>query len=246
MKNSSFLLFLTNSCFMKVSIRPFLLLFLFIASLSCNPITRIAQGKEIISDEQDSISNLLVFPAYSNIGIVEQRDYGVDDKALADKAEHEIGALLSEFLPSDMEKKFILSDEITRENLAASGKRLVKSLKKSFNPKKAKVPEYLLQILEERDQDYGLFIMQIGFTRTYENMSKEVLRRRDLGMATLGIYNTYPYSSYSAMFGFLIDRKKKSVIRYKELRWPNKEPNDKYIIRAQVRDIILTSFQLGE
>ncbi|RYF93123.1 MAG: hypothetical protein EOO00_06540 [Chitinophagaceae bacterium] len=230
---------------MKLSIRGIFFSFLALTTLCCNPISRIARGTEIVNDHSDTIQRLLIFPTYAHIDMIENRDMGNNNEKLSQLATNEIYSQLSEFLPATLNKHFMQGDALVKESIAGEGHRLIKSLRKSFNPKTAKVPDYLLQVLDAQNQDYGLLILQVGFTRTHDNMVKETLRRENQDWRSLGIYQVRPYSSYSAMYGFLIDRKKQRVIRYKELRWPNKEPNDKYIIRTQVRDIILTSFRLG-
>jgi hypothetical protein len=244
MKTRNFLILLSDSRFMKFTLYYSFFL-LAIAILSCNPVSRMARGKEMVNDHRDTIQSVLIFPAFSNIDIVEKRNAGIANEALSQKAENEIHEQLAGFLSSSMDLQFMDKDALIKESASSAGMQLIKSLRKSFNPKTAKVPEYLMQVLDAHDQDYGLLILHVGFTRTPANMVKEYLRHENLTAARLGIYITRPYSSYSAMYGFLIDKKKKRVIRYKELLWPNKEPDDKYIILTQVRDIILTSFRLG-
>jgi hypothetical protein len=230
---------------MKLRFCNLFLFFLPLALLSCTSPKKMARGTEIISKNQDSVQNLLIFPTCSYIEVIEKRDTRVNSYRFSSEAENEIYNRLVEFLPASLDKQFMQNDSLLRESIASSGIRLIKSLKKSFNAQKARVPDYLLQVLNAQGQDYGLLILQVGFTRTPDNYKKEYIRRQDLGWTTLGIYTTEPNSSYSTMFGLLIDKKRKRVVKYKELSWRNKDPNDKYIIRTQVRDIILTSFQLG-
>ncbi len=221
-----------------------LLLFLPFALLSCTTPRQMARGTEIITGNIDSLQNLLVFPICSNIQVIEKRNELVASDHFSREAENEIYNRLVEYIPSTLPGQFMQNDSILKDNVASSAFRLIKSLRKSLNPKRARVPEYLLQILDAQGQDYGLLMIQVGFTRTPDNYKKEYIRQQNLDWARLGIVSVEPNVAYSTMFGLLIDKKRKRVIKYKELKWRNKDPNDKFIIRSQVRDIILTSFQL--
>ena len=69
-------------------------------------------------------------------------------------------------------------------------------------------------------------------------MSKQIIKSAGTYMATLGLYATAPYKSYSSMVGFVINKSTKSVVLYKVVKWPDKDPTDKYTLKAQ-RDRLL-------
>lgn len=226
---------------MKIRYYIFFLLFPVVAFFSCRTPQHRSRLAQISSNSHDSIQNLLIFPSCAHIQVIEERNKLVTSEHFSREAENEIHNRLVEYIPSNLPKQFMQDDSLLKETVTHSALELIKSLKKNFNLKKARVPEYLLEILDAQNQDYGLLILQVGFTRTPDNYKKEYLRQRNLDWARLGIYTRHPNNAYSTMFGLLIDKKRKRVARYKELKWRNKDPNDKYIIRSQVRDIILTS-----
>ena len=122
---------------------------------------------------------------------------------------------------------------------------MIKSVRKSVFPIRAKIPDLLLHIIDSLGHDYGLLIIQDGFTRTPANYRNQTIKRTALTATSLGLYNTTPNLSYAVMIGILIDKKRRDVSLYKELYWRNKDPNDENVIRAQIREILLYYFGAG-
>ena len=229
---------LLTDIFMILRFFNSILIFLPIVFLECSP-----PKKALSNKDSNLVQNLLIFPTYSKISVIEKGDKRVKSESFSGEAESEIKTQLINYIPSAVTKKFLESDSTLKENINTSGIKLIKSLKASLSPRKVEVPGFLLNILDSLDQDYGLLIVQDGFTRTSGNLKTQYIKRKEIALATLGFYNTEPNSSYSVMIGVLIDKKRKQISLYKELYWRNKEPNDKFVIRSQIRDIILYYFQ---
>lgn len=189
------------------------------------------------------IKDLIVFPPYSIIDVIETRDKRMRSEAFSQKAENEIKNHLVKYIPSSINSKYLECDSSLKEKIIIANMKLIKTVKGSLVPGKVAVDGYLTELLDSLDNNYGLFLFHVGFTRTKENLKNEYIRRKELGLVSLGFYNTEPNSTYSIMIGILVDKQRKRISMYKELYWRNRNPNEEVVIRTQVRDIILSYFQ---
>ena len=216
-------------------------IFIFVLTM---PLLQCAPNKRIISNKDtNSITNLVIFPNYSKIDVIESRDKRIRSDAFSKDSENEIRNQLAMYIPSNVSTKYMECDSTLEEEIINANIQLIKRVKSSFTPGKAAVPEYLLNVLDSLGENYGLFLFHGGFTRSEKNFKTEYIRRKVIGVASLGFYNTEPNSTYSVMIGILIDKQRKRVSMYKELYWQNRNPNEEVVIRPQVRDIILSYFQ---
>ncbi|MEO6454795.1 MAG: hypothetical protein ABIN97_12015 [Ginsengibacter sp.] len=201
-------------------------------------------GKRTFNNKDgSSIGTLLIFPNYSNIKVIEIGDKQVRSESFSQDAENEIRGQLIKYIPSTVKTKYLECNDKLGEEIVNSNIHLIRAVKGSSFPSKVNAPKFLLNILDSLGENYGLFIFQSGFTRTLENLKKQYFKRKTIEIASLGIYDTEPNSSYSIMIGVIVDKKRGKVSMYKELYWRNRNPNEEVVIRSQVRDIILSYFQ---
>jgi len=223
---------------MKPGITIIYLFLLPITFLQCTQTKRVMNNKD-----GNMVTTLVIFPTHSEVDVIETRDKRVKSEALSEEAANEINAQLVKYIPSNINTKYLECDSQLQKEIANSNIKLIKAVKTALNPDKVVVPDFLLHVLDSLGENYGLFLYHGGFTRSYGNITTEYTRRKIIGVASLGFYNTEPNSTYSIMIGILIDKKRKKISMYKELFWRNRDPNEEVVIRSQVRDIILTYFQ---
>ncbi len=189
------------------------------------------------------IKSLVIFPVYSKIQVIEKGDQLITSESFSYNAEVEIKNKLAVYIPSQVNRRFFACEKELEEELIKTNAQLIRTSQKALLLSKVEIPEVLLNLLDSLGEDYGLFIFHRGFTRTPENLKTQYIKRRTAATASLGIYDTEPNSAYSIMIGLLIDKKRKRISMYKELYWRNRNPNDEFVIRAQIRDLILGYFQ---
>jgi hypothetical protein len=195
------------------------------------------------SGDTQAIKSLLIFPVYSQIEVIENRDKRIKSDFFSSGAEAQIYKELEKYIPSDVRKIYPEFNDDLEPGIINSTIKLSRTARSSLSPKSVKIPALLLQVLDSLHEDYGLIILQAGFTRTRENEKIQYMRRRTTAFATLGFFDTEPNKSYSVMSGIILDRRNKKLLMYKELGFPNRNPNEEVVIRTQLRDIILSCFQ---
>lgn len=224
--------------FMNQKLTYFYFVFIAISFLQCT------QPKRAMSNKDGHlIENLVIFPIYSKIDIIENQDKRITSEIFSSDAEIKIKNQLEKYIPSNINKNFLAGQIELEEQIIKSNVQLIKTYKGAIFQKTVEVPEFLLNILDSLGKDYSLFIFHRGFTRTPENLKTQYIKRRTAALASLGFYDTEPNSAYSVMIGVLIDKKRKRISMYKELYWRNRNPNEEVVIRSQIRDLILGYFQ---
>lgn len=222
---------------MKNTITYIFIFVLSMALLQCSTNRRVISNKD-----STKITNLIVFPNYSKIDVIESNDKRIRSDAFSQESENEIRNQLAKYIPSHVSTKYLECNSNLEEEIINANIKLIKSVKGAMTPEKVSIPEYLLNVLDSLGENYGLFLYHGGFTRSEENLKTEYFKRKVIGIASLGIYNTEPNRTYSVMIGILIDKQRKRVSMYKEIYWRNRNPNEEVVIRPQVRDIILSYF----
>ena len=226
--------------FMRLPLSGLLFLFLLVVFSGC-----FTPKRALRRDDSHAVDSLIIFPTYSSVSLIEKGDKLVKDEAFSEEAEDKIKAGLLKYIPNPVTKRFMEVGPMLEKNIYEAGIKLIKSVRKSGFPIRAKIPDFLLHIIDSLGHDYGLLIIQDGFTRTPANYRNQTIKRTALTATSLGLYNTTPNFSYAVMIGILIDKKRRDVSLYKELYWRNKDPNDENVIRAQIREILLYYFGAG-
>lgn len=216
----------------------FFLIFLPLFFCKCN-----STKKAISNYDSNQIKDLLIFPIYAKIDVIASGDKRTKSETLSSQNESSITTLLEKYIPDSIKKQFLVCNDSLKEEISKSGISLIKSIKISLLPKTIDVPNSLFKVLDSLNKDYGLFILNAGFTRTPENLVKQYIVRKEISIASLGFYNTEPNKSYSIMIGVLIDKKRRKISYYKELYWKNRNPNESLVLNSQLRDIMLYYFQ---
>ena len=185
-------------------------------------------------------SKVLILPAYANIQVIETGNKLKRSKSASEESATEISAQERKYIPSSVQAKYVEPDAKLLEEIANSGMmKTIREINSVHNRSKISVPKILLKILDSLKEDYGLFIYQVGIMRTFENLKNKYYLRKVIGVPSFGVYN----SSCSVMIGILIDNKKQKVIKYKELYLDNRDPNERFVISFQVRQLIESCFQ---
>jgi len=192
--------------------------------------------------EGKSIKDLLVFPVYSEISVIAKGNKFVRSDSFSTIAEQRIRSQMQNYFPSRINKYFLQNDQHFDAEVSKYAYQLIKNLKTGTSVYRMDPPPFLLQVLDSLKQDFGLFVLQLGFTRTPDNLISQYIKGQNLTIATLGFLNYEPTKSYAAMLGFVINRFERKVIMFRDIRWPLRDPNDDLVVKVQVRDIILGFF----
>jgi hypothetical protein len=80
----------------------------------------------------------------------------------------------------------------------------------------------LLGLFNSNEYDYVLFVSNVGFVRTEENMVKQYSKGKALDVFTP--FGFTPYESVSAMTGFILDLKHKNFLYFKREIANNRNP----------------------
>ena len=200
-----------------------------------------AYGQEQIV-KKDELENILIFPVLSEVGIIKNRDEGIRLKDLSVATEKQIIEHLGNYMPAEAKSSFLTYGEFEKQIIYDSCVHLINEYLKAQFPKRFKSPKFLLDILKTEQKDYGLFLYHGGYTRTTENLKKEIARVKKLSLYTLGFYGRETYETYSLMICILFERKTGKVVKYEVLRFPDKNPNIPYIIRTQIRHLLALVF----
>lgn len=223
---------------MKSFALPFIAILLAPFFIQSVPVNKINCSYKDSSD----VNELLLLPICSSIGFIEKGNQVSESIPLSQLAESEIRTQVLTFMPSHIKKRSVEFDSATESEIYKSGIKLIKTLRNAPVRSRVKAPPHFVNILDSLHELRGLFILQIGFTRSEKNFQSQFVKRRVLNLATLGIYNTIPNESYSAIIGVLINRDTKEIEKYKEVKMRNRDPNEKVVIRQQIRDIIGSFF----
>jgi hypothetical protein len=208
-----------------------------------NLLTGCSGSKNFSTAKKDqAIKSLLIFPVYSQIDVIEKRDKRIKSAFFSAGAEAQIYKEFEKYIPSEIHKVNPDFDDDLETAIINSSIKLVQTIRSSLSPSNVKVPALLLHILDSLHEDYGLIILQAGFTRTPENEKNQYIRRKNTALATLGFFDKEPNKSYSVMSGIIINRQNKNPAKFKELSFRNRNPNEEVVIRSQIRDIILSFF----
>ena len=191
----------------------------------------------------NEVKHILLFPPITEINVIYRGDKHEKSDLFSDIASQEIVRQLKIILPDTIGVSQFDTDSNHLKEINNTAIQLIKSTESGRTIKGLKVPELLLHQLDSTNHDFGLFIFIIGFTRTKENLTKEYIRRQGISLATLGFYQTVPNSSYSTMIGFIIDRKNKSLAMYRKIKWKERDPTDKLVVKSQLRDLLMRYFQ---
>lgn len=202
-----------------------------------------AQPKNAISrGVRTDIQNLLILPIYSDIEVIENKDRGIRNEVLSAAIENKITKHLENHIPASVDKIFLHFNDSQKKTILDTSMQFIARFRKAKFRNGIKLPQVLSKILDSLNKDYGLLVLHGGFTRTPENFKTEYIRRHNISLYSLGFYDTYPYNSYSLMICMLLERKTGKVVKYKELKWPEKDPNAAIVIWAQIQDLISSLF----
>lgn len=179
----------------------------------------------------------------AEINVIYRGDKHEKSELFSEMASQEITRQLNNILPDTISVSQFNTDANHLKEISNTAIQLIKSTESGKTIKGLKVPELLLHQLDSANQDFGLFIFIIGFTRTKENLTKEYIRRQGISLATLGLYQTVPNSAYSTMIGFIVDRKNKNLAMYRKIKWNQRDPTDKLVVKSQLRDLLMRYFQ---
>jgi hypothetical protein len=189
------------------------------------------------------VKHMLLFQPVAEISVIYNGDNYEKSEQFSDIASHEIVRQLNIILPDTIGISQFITDSIHQNEINNSAIQIIRSVEGGGSIKGLKVSELLLHQLDSTNQEFGLYIFIVGFTRTKENLTKQYMRRKGIGLATLGFYQTVPNSSYSTMIGFIIDRKNKNLAMYRKIQWNQRDPTDKLVVKSQLRDLLMRYFQ---
>lgn len=216
-------------------------------SLCLGFITGCASSKNFSNTKKNEpIKSLLIFPVYSEISVIEKRDKRIKSDFFSEGAEAQIYKELEKYIPSGIHKSSPAFGNELEAGIIKSNINLLRAIRASLSPGSLKPPALLLHVMDSLNEDYGLIILQDGFTRTPENEKTQYKRGRNTAFATLGFFDREPNKAYSVMSGIIIDRQNKKLAKFKTLSFPNRNPNEEVVIRSQIRDIILSWFDQKE
>lgn len=188
------------------------------------------------------IQNLLILPIYADIEVIENKDKGIRNEVQSAATEIKITKYLENHIPASVDKIFLSCNDLQKKVILDTTIQFMTRFRKAKFHNGIKSPKVLTETLDSLHKDYGLLVFHGGFTRTPENFKTEYIRRHNISLYSLGFYDTYPYNSYSLMICMLLEKETGRVVKYKELKWPNKDPNAAIVIWAQIQDLISSFF----
>lgn len=163
---------------MNTKFTNFYFIFIAITLLQCTtPKRAMSKG------DAESIKDLVIFPIYSKIEIIENGNRTITSESFSSEAEIEIKNKLKIYIPSTVNKNFFICQSDLAENIIKSNTQLIKISQKAFYLNKVIVPKFLLNLLDSLGENYGLFIFHRGFTRTPENLKTQYIKRRTAALA---------------------------------------------------------------
>lgn len=185
----------------------------------------------------------MILSPLTEIDIINTKDQLQKSETFSSTAEIQIKKQLNDFIPDNIASVPFYCDADMQKNIDSVSVVLIKTVKRSSPVNRVKVPELFFTILDSAKQDYGLIILHTGFSRSEENLVNQYIRHHTEAIATLGLINRVPNKSYSTMIGLIVDRRNRKIAMYKELYWRNRDPNQKVVIKSQLRDVLLSYFQ---
>lgn len=188
------------------------------------------------------VDNLLILPPLIEIKVIKAGNKLEIDTLLTNQVRKEILYQAKTLIPDTIKTvQFEASDLQTKEIYKAIEKML-KIGEGKFKPKAVPIPDFLINLLDSANKDYGLGIVDMGFLRTDENYSSEYTKSAQLKFFTLRVYGLYPRKSLSTMICFIMNRKQKTLSFYEKISWSERNPAETVVIRSQLHHLLMSYF----
>lgn len=188
------------------------------------------------------IQHLLIFPPISEIKVIKTHNKLETDTILSNHVRDGINIQVKSIVPDSIKSTQLKSDETQLQELSKAFADVIEIAENKFKPKVIKAPEFLLNVLDSTNQDFGLCIFNRGFIRTDQNQSNEYTKSMGLNFFTLGTYAFVPNKSFSIIVCFIVDRRQKTFRFYDKSMWRERNPTEKIVIKSQLHHLLMSYF----
>jgi hypothetical protein len=186
-----------------------------------------------------------MFSPIADIRVIQKGNNRDVDTVLSSKIAQEITIQAKNIITDSVNTIQLKTNESQSEEIAMAIFRIISTCETQLSKTKfVNIPDILITILDSLNQDYGLFIVYQGFTRTEDNQRNQYILKRELSFYTLGLIDLVPIKSSAAMVCFIIDRKNKKVRHYLKSLSADRDPTVPLTIKSMVYHSLMSYFQV--
>ena len=188
------------------------------------------------------VDRLLILPPLSEIKVIKTSNKLETDTSLTNKVRTEILYQAKTLIPDSIKTVQFEASDLQSQEIYKAFERILETAENKFKPKSVKIPDFLLNLLDSTNQDFGLGIVNVGFLRTDKNQSGEYTKSVRLNFFTLGLYSFIPRKSFSTIICFIMDRKQKTLRFYEKSSWSERNPTETVVIKSQLHHLLMSYF----
>jgi hypothetical protein len=214
-----------------------LLILIILAIASCTTSKLI---KSNVKPEQ--VPKLQIFEPISYIYYIEQGNRAIYNDSLSNLSNQLILKVSKDFCSQiHLSNEITLVDSSSKKKIENEIELLVKYVGRYGNLYNFKLPPVMDSLIETTGQRFGLFTVNVGFTRIAGNYKKQYVKGTAISLMTLGLYYEVPISCNSILYVIIADAKENNIAFYRKSDAPY-EPLDEAGLKNKYADIFKRYF----